>query len=86
MLPLEVSSAGNALDLQLEWLLFAQNGPVRIPRADITNNGIASVLLQRCPFRKLYPTILVVQAAEDIACGDGSAALDGPMVRGVLTS
>ena len=39
---------------------------------------------QGCPFRELYPAVLVVQAAKDIACGDGSAVLDGPVVRGIF--
>ena len=37
-----------------------------------------------CPFRKLYPAILMVQVAEDIACSDGSAALDGPVTGGIF--
>lgn len=39
--------------------------------------------IQTCPFRNLCPAILMMQAAEDIACGDGSATLDWPVPRGV---
>ena len=40
--------------------------------------------MSSCPFRKLYPTILVVQAAKEIACDYASAALHGPVVRGIF--
>jgi hypothetical protein len=37
-----------------------------------------------CPFRKLYPTILMVKSAQDGAGDNGTAALDWPMIRGIL--
>ena len=37
-----------------------------------------------CPFRKLYSTILMVKSAQDGAGDNGIAALDWPMIRGIL--
>lgn len=37
-----------------------------------------------CPFRKLGPTILMVKSAQDVACDDAAAALNGPAMWGVF--
>lgn len=42
------------------------------------------MLFIACPFRKLNPTILMTQTAENTAPSDGSALLEGPVGRGVF--
>jgi hypothetical protein len=38
----------------------------------------------RCPFRKLHPTILMMKSAQDVGRNDASAALHGPVIWSIF--
>src|ERR1019366_6852954 len=60
--------------------LAVETAAARYPRSDTANMR----LCMSCPFRKLYPSILMVKATEEVASDYASTALNRPVVGGIF--